>query len=83
MICQSCGMPLKKDEDFGTNVDDSLNREYCMYCYQNGAFTDPDLTMDQQINRLVELAKTKLGMKEDLARETANKVLPNLKRWKK
>jgi len=22
-ICQSCGMPLRKDEDFGTNQDGS------------------------------------------------------------
>ena len=30
-ICQSCGMPLQKSEDFGTNPDGSKNQEYCHF----------------------------------------------------
>jgi hypothetical protein len=38
-ICQSCGMPLKKDPQGGAlNADGSKNTQYCSYCYQNGAF---------------------------------------------
>ena len=38
-ICQSCGMPMKKDpQGGGTNADGSKNLAYCSYCYQNGAF---------------------------------------------
>lgn len=38
-ICQSCGMPLKKDpEQGGTNADGSKSGEYCSYCYKNGKF---------------------------------------------
>src|SRR5674536_232089 len=28
-ICQSCGMPVKKNEDFGTNADGSKSENYC------------------------------------------------------
>lgn len=39
-ICQSCGMPLKKDPQGGSlNADGSKNDKYCSYCYQNGEFT--------------------------------------------
>ncbi|WP_321322584.1 zinc ribbon domain-containing protein [Labilibaculum sp.] len=38
-ICQSCGMPLKKDpKGGGTNSDGSKNLKYCSYCYENGVF---------------------------------------------
>ncbi|MDR1096440.1 MAG: zinc ribbon domain-containing protein, partial [Spirochaetaceae bacterium] len=39
VFCQSCGMPLSKDEDFGTNTDGSKNNDYCAYCYKDGKFT--------------------------------------------
>ncbi|MES2930723.1 MAG: zinc ribbon domain-containing protein [Patescibacteria group bacterium] len=48
--CQSCGMPLWKDLDYGgTNKDGTKSKKYCSHCYANGAFTDPDLTLDQMI----------------------------------
>ncbi len=46
-FCQSCTMPMHKPEDFGTNTDGSKNDEYCHYCYQNGKFVEPDITMEQ------------------------------------
>jgi len=33
-ICQSCGMPMQKNEDFATNTDGSKNEEYCHFCYK-------------------------------------------------
>lgn len=43
--CQSCGMPLKKDEKGGgTNADGTTSTMYCSYCYENGAFTQPNFT---------------------------------------
>ena len=39
-FCQSCGMPLQKNEELGTNHDGSKNEEYCCYCYKDGAFHD-------------------------------------------
>ena len=37
-FCQSCGMPLTRKEDCGTNADGSTNFDYCCYCYQKGEF---------------------------------------------
>ena len=48
-FCQCCAMPLDKPEDQGTEVDGTPSGDYCRYCYQNGAFTAPDATMDDII----------------------------------
>ena len=34
--CQSCGMPMGREEDFGREADGALSKDYCTYCYQNG-----------------------------------------------
>jgi hypothetical protein len=35
IICQSCSMPLEKEEDYGTNADGTKNNEYCVYCFKD------------------------------------------------
>lgn len=80
-ICQSCGMPLTKPEDFGTNDDNSINDEYCQFCFKNGKFVDEGITLEQKIQKNIEIA-TDMGMSEEEARKMANAVLPTLKRWK-
>lgn len=33
-------MPMSRDpQGGGTNADGTVNKTYCSYCYQNGAFT--------------------------------------------
>jgi hypothetical protein len=76
-------MPLKKEEDFGTNEDNSKNKEYCQFCFKGGKFSDEGISMEQKIDNLVEIGKSKLGMTEEQARDMANGIIPNLKRWKK
>ena len=51
--CQSCGMPLQKQEELGTNADGSKNEEYCCYCFKGGAFT-MDCTMEQMIEHCAQ-----------------------------
>lgn len=47
-VCQSCGMPLKKDpQGGGTEAGGAMSEKYCSYCYQNGAFTAPNMTAVQ------------------------------------
>jgi len=82
-ICQSCGMPLQKNEDFGTNADGSKNKEYCHFCFQNGHFIDSNITMEQQIGKLVGIAVSQQNMPEGQARKMANEIIPTLKRWRK
>ena len=73
-------MPMEQESDFGTNAG-SRNAEYCTYCYQNGAFTKADITLQQMIDTLVAMAP-KMDMSAEDARKLAEEVLPQLKRWK-
>ena len=82
IFCQSCGMPLSKDEDFGTNADGSKNNDYCAYCYKDGKFNE-DLTMDGMIERCIPfMVKAKQDMTEEKARKSMQEWFPKLKRWK-
>jgi hypothetical protein len=83
VICQSCGMPMKKQEDFGTEQDGELSEEYCKHCYNNGKFTDEGITLKEKTEKLIKISVEQLGMSEDQARTLAENTLPNLKRWKK
>lgn len=73
---------MERPEDFGNEIDGSSSSEYCRYCYQNGKFTDEGVTLAEKIIKNIEIAK-EMGMPEEEARNMANTVLPNLKRWKK
>lgn len=81
LICQSCGMPMREEGDFGKNADDSKNSEYCTYCYQKGKFTKPDITMEQMINAVSGMM-AKYGVPEKEAKQKAKGLIPKLKRWK-
>ena len=79
-ICQSCSMPLRRAEDCGTNKDGSKNQEYCHFCFVDGKFTNPELTLDQQIEKMAGTA-AKMNIPQDAARKMAQTILPTLKRW--
>lgn len=85
-ICQSCGMTLS-DDDKGSEADGSISNEYCVHCYQHGAFTK-DLTMEEMINEnLQDLNEWNqeqgLQLNEEQARNELREFLPSLKRWHK
>ena len=79
-ICQSCSMPLRKEDDLGTNTDGSKNKEYCHFCFQQGKFTDEGITMEQKIETMVAKAR-EMAIPEENARAMARNILPALKRW--
>jgi hypothetical protein len=80
-ICQSCGMPLSKDEQGGgTNTDGSKSLEYCSRCYANGQFTNPDMTASQ-MQELVKGKLKEMGFPGFMA-GFFTKNIPQLKRWK-
>lgn len=81
LICQSCGMPMRKEGDFGTNADAAKNSEYCTYCYQKGKFTKPDIAMEQMINAVSGMM-AKYGVSEKEAKQKAEGLIPTLRRWK-
>ena len=79
--CQSCGMPLARDEKGGgTNADGSKSATYCSHCYEAGRFTLPDLTAEQMQARVKAKIK-EAGFPGFLAGFVARKV-PKLERWK-
>jgi len=85
-FCQSCGMPLN-DENRGTNADGSKNEDYCMYCYQNGKFTN-DCTMDEMIEFCAQFVdEVNKNMPKPMTKEEYKAMMrqyfPMLKRWKK
>lgn len=73
-------MPLDKPELMGTEKDGSQNREYCIYCYKNGAFTTPNITL-AEMKTLVRQQMEKMKMDANVI-NMAVSSLPGLKRWK-
>ena len=84
IICQSCAMPLGKPEEFGTEANGSASQDYCCYCYQNGAFEEPDTTMEEMIAFCVDAVKEENpeGNLEEV-KAWLEEQLPKLKRWAK
>ena len=79
--CQSCGMPLKRDEKGGgTNADGSKSTMYCSHCYQNGKFTMPNITVDQMKDRVKDKLK-EFGFPGFMT-GFFTKNIPKLERWK-
>jgi hypothetical protein len=80
--CQSCGMPLKRDEQGGgTNAEDSKSTMYCSHCYENGRFVLPDITVEQMQSRVREKV-IEFGVPGFLAGFFTRRV-PSLVRWQK
>lgn len=79
LLCQSCAMPLEKDEDCGINADGSLNKEYCFHCFQGGEFTDPDLTLEEMLNK-IDVIMTSMEVPAEVIKQ-AQQIVTSLKRW--
>lgn len=80
-FCQSCSMPMEKQEDFGTDADGSKSEDYCRFCFQRGEFTEPNITMEEMIDRVAAVMTTEVKMPEAQAKEVAKTSIPKLKRW--
>ncbi|HDR7356297.1 MULTISPECIES: zinc ribbon domain-containing protein [Bacillus] len=80
-VCQSCGMPLSKDElGGGTESNGSKSIKYCSHCYMDGKFVQ-DITaiqMQQFVQEhLIKNIKTPKFLAKFLVRN-----IPKLDRWK-
>ncbi len=87
LICQSCGMPMTEPAHFGKEKDGSPSRDYCVYCYKDGAFT-ADMTLDEMVGTNLQFldefnrdSPVKYTMEE--ARIVFPQYLMTLKRWNK
>jgi hypothetical protein len=80
-FCQSCGMPLKKDEKGGgTNTDGSKSMKYCSHCYLDGKFSRPDFTV-KQMQELVKGKMKEMGIPGFLT-PFFTVGIPKLERWR-
>lgn len=80
-FCQSCGMPLVKDEQGGgAEADGSKSAKYCSRCYENGAFKNPNTTMEE-MQKLVDGKLQEMGSGR-IMRFFAKRMIPKLERWK-
>jgi len=80
LMCQSCSMPLMKDDDKGTNRDGTLSDDYCVNCFVKGEFIGYQ-TVDEVIADSVNFAEH-AGMTKEEMLAFAEANYPNLKRWK-
>jgi hypothetical protein len=78
--CQSCGMPLSKDElGGGTENTGTKSILYCSHCYKNGEFTHPDLSVEE-MKDLVQQKIVEFGMPKFIASFFTRKI-HKLERW--
>ena len=86
-FCQSCGMPLTRNEDCGTNADGSINFDYCKFCYADGKFLQ-DVTMEGMIDHCAQFVdEINKQMPKPMTQEEYKQMMrgffPMLKRWRK
>lgn len=79
--CESCGMPLARDEDAGTEADGSRSTAYCIYCYRDGAFIEPNLTREGAVGKYAPMMAANLEMPLEKAEEMVRQYLLTLPRW--
>ncbi len=83
LFCQSCGMPMEEESHFGTNKDNTKNEDYCAYCYKDGEFPAPEMTMEEMIAfnlKYNEENDYPMGP-QDEAKKMMEAWFPTLKRW--
>lgn len=81
LICQSCSMPVDNMADRGTELNGDKSTLYCKYCYQDGAFTNPAMQLEEMEKLVVEKMQEQ-QLPEALIRQSLA-ILPHLERWRK
>jgi hypothetical protein len=83
-FCQSCSMPINQVDLQGTEADGSKSEKYCVYCYKDGKFTDPDATLEQMIDVSAKgWSSQDPSITYEQAKAQLGNVLPHLERWRK
>jgi hypothetical protein len=81
-VCQSCEMPMEEPAQFGTNADGCKSDDYCVYCWKNGRFTEPNKTFTAAVEfNIPFVLKAGLAETEDEARIMISESMSKLKRW--
>jgi len=80
--CQSCAMPMKKAEDFGTEKGGSPSADYCCHCYKDGEFTWHAASLDEAVEGNMEFWEREGDENDDQLRARIREEFSKLKRWK-
>lgn len=83
VVCQSCGMSMKKVGGFGTEEHGEKSKKYCCYCYQNGAFTEPGLSREAMIQRSAPMLAEQYQISPEQAEEMMRSLSLGLERWRR
>lgn len=81
-VCQSCGMPMRRPDDFGRSSDGTRCDEYCHFCFVDGHLIDPDMTMQAMIDKCTAVLAQRGAMSEPQVRMLMADTIPRLKRWR-
>lgn len=73
-------MPMDNAEMQGTEKDGTKSNEYCKYCYQHGAFINPDMTLEEM--KIIVREQMEKRNIESTIIGRAISSLPQLKRWR-
>lgn len=81
-VCQSCCMPLTETAVCGTEANGEKSEDYCCYCYKDGAYTQPDATLETILDISAKVwAEKDPNITLDEAKAQLKKKMPTLKRW--
>jgi len=80
-ICQSCGMPIDKPEDLGTNSDLTKSEDYCIFCFHNGIFSEPEISKAEMVSRITQAMIEKTDLPKEQAHILVDQTVSSLKRW--
>ena len=78
-VCQSCGSPILKGSDLGTEKRGVPTNLYCRRCYRLGAFTEPQMTVGE-MKENIRLKMVEMRFPRYLAVLMADRVY-TLRRW--
>lgn len=82
-ICQSCGMPMTEPSQHGTGLGGASSADYCHHCFQDGRFTEPDMTMAEMVELVAKFWAEFKGLSPEAARAEVRPMLAGLRRWQK
>ena len=73
-------MPIDNIADCGTEKDGLRSEIYCKYCYQDGKFVNPDMTL-AEMKELLITQMGKMNLPKQIVQQSLD-ALPQLKRWR-
>lgn len=79
-MCQSCGMPIKNDSQLALESDGSKSK-YCVMCYKDGEFLQPDITADEMRKFCIDIMKKEMKMPKFISKCLTRNIY-KLDRWK-